>query len=146
MTLKLLGARSGTLRLDWSGVGGGGTKHQGRGVFPRHPFEGTVQYSMCGTEAISTNSSRTLFTKCSLAYSYLLGRVGGGDRGRRTSLLLPPPTLSCRTRYCTSVQFPNFVRELLVNIASVAKCTTICPCSSRGHFLLALQDTSYYVY
>ncbi len=41
--------------------------------------------------------------------------VGGG--WRRASLLLPPPPLPYRTLYCTSVQFTNFVRELLVNIA-----------------------------
>jgi hypothetical protein len=70
------------------------------------------------TEAIFTNSSRTMFAKCSQTYSYLLGRVGGGGGGRRASLLLPPPPLTCHTLYRTSVQFTNFVRELLVNIAS----------------------------
>ncbi len=42
-------------------------------------------------EVIFTNSSRTLFAKCSQTYSYLLGKVGGGGGGRRASLLLPPP-------------------------------------------------------
>ncbi len=72
----------------------------------------------CSPEAIFTNSSRTKFAKCFLTYSYLSGRVGGGGGGRRASLLLPPSPLPCRTLYCTSVQFTNFVRELLVNIAS----------------------------
>ncbi len=70
------------------------------------------------SEAIFTNSSRTKFAKCSQTYSFLLGRVRGGVGGRCASLLLPPPLLPCRTRYHTSVQFTNFVRELLVNIAS----------------------------
>ncbi len=83
---------------------------------PRNWF--SRKYSL-STEAIFTNSSRTLFAKCSQTYSYLLGRVGGGGGGRHASLLLPPLPLPCRTLYCTSVQFTNFVRELLVNIASV---------------------------
>jgi hypothetical protein len=54
-----------------------------------------------------------MFTKRTVTW------VGGGGGGRRASLLLPPPPLPCRTCYCTSVQFTNFVRELLVNIATV---------------------------
>jgi hypothetical protein len=50
-----------------------------------------------------------------IQYSYLVwGRAGG----RRASLLLPLPPLPCCTCYCTSVQFTNFVRELLVNITN----------------------------
>ncbi len=50
-----------------------------------------------------------------IQYSYLVwGRAGG----RRASLLLPLPPLPCCTCYCTSVQFTNFVRELLVNITT----------------------------
>ncbi len=52
------------------------------------------------------------------ASSYTGSLGGPSPWGRRASLLLPPPPLPCRTLYCTSVQFTNFVRELLVNIAS----------------------------
>jgi hypothetical protein len=38
-------------------------------------------YTFYVPEAIFTNSSWTLFAKCSLTYSYLLARVGGGGGG-----------------------------------------------------------------
>jgi hypothetical protein len=95
-------------------------------------------------EAIFTNSSRTLFAKCSQTYSYLLGRVGGGGGGRRASvLLLPPPPLPCRTLYCTSVQFTNFVRELLVNIASAVLLLLMYYCPSPTFSLLYSHSKEY---
>jgi hypothetical protein len=42
---------------------------------------------------------------------------GWGQGEARIHPAAPTP-LPCRTRYCTSVQFANFVRELLLNIAS----------------------------
>ncbi len=44
---------------------------------------------------------------------------GQGEAGIHPAA--PTPPLPCRTRYCTPVQFANFVRELLVNIASEAE-------------------------
>jgi hypothetical protein len=46
----------------------------------------------------------------------------GWGRGGGTHPSLHPPPLPCRTCYCTTVQFTNFVRELLVNIASGPGC------------------------
>jgi hypothetical protein len=45
----------------------------------------------------------------------------GWGRGEARIPPAAPTPLPCRTCYCTSVQFTNFVRELLVNIASVRR-------------------------
>jgi hypothetical protein len=43
--------------------------------------------------------------------------VGSGAGGGAHSSCCPPPLPCCKC-YCTSVQFTNFVRELLVNIGT----------------------------
>jgi hypothetical protein len=68
-----------------------------------------VEYILCymaqqNSEAIFTNSSRTLLAKCSQTYSYLLGRVGGeGGGGVHPSCGPAPLTLPYTLLYIYTV-------------------------------------------
>ncbi len=73
------------------------------------PHGGLRRYS----PIVREQSSRNVH-KCTVLCKAEKGLGAGG--GEAASLLPPPPP--CCTRYCTSVQFTNFDRELLVNIAS----------------------------
>jgi hypothetical protein len=64
-------------------------------------------------EPIFTNSSRTSFAKCSQMYSYL---CWGWGRGEARIPPAAPTPLPCRTCYCASVQFTNFVREMFTDV------------------------------